>query len=339
MTPGKYGRVPPEACNSYYSFDPNFSAAVGVGALFGIVSIAHLVLGFAWRKGFTWVIIMGSLWETFSFVVRALGAHDQQNLAYAIVSQLLLLLAPLWVNAFAYMLLGRMIHFYLPSKSLFGIKAPAVARYFVCFDILSFIVQGIGGSMISPGSSQETIMKGIHVYMGGIGLQELFLLIFSLLVVRFQRQMSRGIALKEIAPKEGWRRLTGTLYAVLTLITVRIIYRLVEYASGIKPSNPIPYHEAYTYGLDALPMFLAITVLCIMHPGRFLRGPDSVFPKKTRAEKRAEKREKKAKKEAEREEKRGRKEAEREQKRERREGGRSGEDLERGVWEREAIRE
>ena len=38
---------------------------------------------------------MAALWLTVSFVTRALGAHDQQNIGYATTSQLLLLLAPL----------------------------------------------------------------------------------------------------------------------------------------------------------------------------------------------------------------------------------------------------
>jgi hypothetical protein len=130
------------------------------------------------------------------------------------------------VNAFAYMLLGRMIHFYLPEKKLCGIKAPSMARYFVCLDILSFIVQGIGGSMISPGADQQTIMKGIHIYMGGIGLQELFILIFLILVVKFYRRMQDLVRRGEIVPKRGWKRLAWTLYSALAMITVRTMSQL-----------------------------------------------------------------------------------------------------------------
>lgn len=40
-------------------------------------------------------------------------------------------------------------------------------------------------------------------------------------------------------------------------------------------------------------MMIAALVLAIVHPGRFLVGPESEFPRKTRAEKKAAKREKK----------------------------------------------
>src|SRR4051812_41668919 len=33
-------------------------------------------------KGYTWVLIMGSFWETAAFAVHAAGALDQQQIAY-----------------------------------------------------------------------------------------------------------------------------------------------------------------------------------------------------------------------------------------------------------------
>lgn len=71
---------------------------------------------------------------------------------------------------------------------------------------------------------------------------------------------------------------------------VRIIFRLVEYARGTDPSNPIPYNEAYIYGFDAAPMALAILLLNIFHPGRVLKGPDSEFTKMSKHARREEER-------------------------------------------------
>ena len=39
--------------------------------------------------------------------------------------------------------------------------------------------------------------------------------------------------------------------------------------------------------LDAFPMLLAVTLLNACHPGLVLRGPDSEFPRLSRAEKKA----------------------------------------------------
>ncbi|KAI9826697.1 MAG: hypothetical protein M1826_006579 [Phylliscum demangeonii] len=296
----KYGRVPLDACNSYYNYDPSYGAAIGFSVLFGLVTITHLVQAVTFRKAFCWVIIMGALWETVSFITRALGSHDQQQLGYAMATQLLLLLAPLWVNAFVYMTFGRMIYYFLPEKKLFGIKAPSLARYFVGLDIVSFIIQGVGGSMISPGADPKVIQTGIHVYMGGIGLQEFFIVVFIGLVVTFHRRMLMLEHKGELRGRSRWMRLTFTIYGVLALITMRIIYRLVEYAKGAHPDNPLPFKEVYTYTLDAAPMLIAILLLCIVHPGMVMVGPASHFP--SRKEKRALKKERKERKQAEKEE-------------------------------------
>lgn len=49
-TPGKYGRVPPDSCNSYYEFDPSFGGNVAFAALFGLSAMIHLVQAIAFKK-------------------------------------------------------------------------------------------------------------------------------------------------------------------------------------------------------------------------------------------------------------------------------------------------
>lgn len=69
------------------------------------------------------------------------------------------------------------------------------------------------------------------------------------------------------------------LYVSLVFITMRIIFRLVEFSAGDSvEKNPLPYHEIYVYVFDALPMTLAILVWNVAHPGRFLTGPDAGMP-------------------------------------------------------------
>jgi hypothetical protein len=259
---------------------------------------------------------MGAVWETAAFVAGALGAHNQQSKALVLVHQLFFLLAPLWINAFAYMTFARAVHFYLPDQRVWRIRGASLAKYFVWADVLAFLVQAAGGLMTSPGASASTIQNGLHVYTAGIGLQEAFVLVFVALMICFHRE---AVALERAGAdrglrERGWRQPLYALYGVLLVISVRhlppplsisgtdfvhqvrIIYRIAEYAGGVDSSNPLPLHEYYSYALDALPMMLALFVLAVFHPGRFLAGPDSEFPKLTRADKRALKEQQKAEK-------------------------------------------
>lgn len=129
--------------------------------------------------------------------------------------------------------------------------------------------------------------------MGGIGLQQLFIFVFLWMAIMFHRGLSsvnKNSKTKEVL------LLLNVLYAVLFLITVinhshtphlqfsiltrsiqgRIIFRLLEYYNGL--DSAIPNHEAYQYCLDSLPMFVALVLFNICHPGRIMPGKESDFP-------------------------------------------------------------
>ncbi|KAF1845121.1 uncharacterized protein K460DRAFT_336979 [Cucurbitaria berberidis CBS 394.84] len=309
ITPGKYGYVPPEACNSQWNYSPSFASAVALAVLFGILTLSHIVLAFLHRKPFCWVIIMGATWELTAFILRSLGSHNQQNGAYAVASQILFLLAPLWINAFVYMTAGRMVYTLHPDRKVWGLKAVSMGKWFVWLDVICFIIQAAGGMMLNPGSDANLMNIGTKIYMSGTGAQQFFILLFLVLIVRFHfdiLKVQRQGLLDDRAKKSGrwWLFLTYTLYAVLALITMRIIFRLAEFSSGIdKAANSLPFEESYALGLDAFPMLLAILLLAVVHPGMILKGPESEFPsrKVKKAEKKARKEEKKSLKDAKKE--------------------------------------
>lgn len=311
VTPDKNGYVPEWACNANYNYYPSFAAAIIFTVIFGLTTSVHIYQAFAYKKfRLCWTLLMGAAWELSSFAIRSVSTRNQQNSALATVSQILVLLAPLWVNAFVYMVMGRVIYFFVPEKKVFGIKGIKIAKIFVWLDVLSFITQVGGGVMISPGASQSTLMIGIHVYMGGIGFQEFCILLFTSIAVKFYldaRQRERTEAGNQILDDRprNWRKLLYVMFAVLALITTRIIFRLVEFSAGLDPSkNPIPFHEAYFYVLDALPMVIALVLFNIVHPGHILQGEGSEFPKgPTRKEKKEAKMIRKAEKKAAKEEK------------------------------------
>jgi len=249
MPPGKNGNVPPGACNSYYNFDPQPEPAIAVSVLFAILTVAHVVEAFVFKKRYTWVLIMGALWETLGFVLHAVGARDQQNIGFATGHAILYLLAPLWINAFVYMTLSRMVFFYLPTQKIGPLHATGMSKWFVLADILTFLVQAAGGIMASPGGDPNTVKIGLKVYLVGLGLQEFFIVCFLGLMVVFHRARlvldasaaGRGAGIEGFgagaAPKRSWKPLLYTLYAVLIFISVRLRLPGLPFP---QPSRPTP---------------------------------------------------------------------------------------------------
>ncbi|KAG8349897.1 hypothetical protein FVEN_g11940 [Fusarium venenatum] len=293
--PGKYGRVPVDACNSNYFFDPSFAANLAFCVLFGLTTIAHLVQAVLFKKRFCWVAIMGAAWETIAFAFKTVGSRDQQNITYLTLGQILFLLAPLWINAFVYMGVARMVYFSMPAQKLLGIKAVRMTLLFVWLDVILFLVQGSGGIMLSNTDADSDMVDiGMKVYMAGVALQLAVVLIFTSITVFFY------FKLRQLEGRSMGRMkwLIWTMVVVLMLIVTRIVYRLVEFGPGVNAHNTLLIHEEYPLGLDATPILIALVLLNVMHPGFVLRGPESEFPKLSRKEKKALKEEKKQAKKA-----------------------------------------
>ncbi|KAJ7641317.1 RTA1 like protein-domain-containing protein [Roridomyces roridus] len=254
-----------------FLYCPSFPAAVIFTCLFGLTTLTHFAQAIYYRKKFCWVVTMAGGWEFGGFILRVFSILHTTSSAYATPSQILILLAPLWVNAFLYVLVARLVWFFVPEQRVAGIGARRMSLIFVLLDVTAFLMQAGGGSMISSDDG-KTALLGIHIYMGGIGLQQLFILGFTGLVVRFHYKM------RLLDSGDAWKTPLYLVYASLSLITVRIIYRLIEFSSGLY--SPLTMHEAPLYTLEALPMFAALVVWNLYHPGRVLVGEESEFPKK-----------------------------------------------------------
>lgn len=184
------------------------------------------------------------------------------------------------VNAFAYMVFARTVYFYSPNRKVWFFSPSSLALIFVTLDIISFVIQLVGGGMAGPGASAESQKKGLSIYMGGIGMQEGFIVLFLGLVIKFHRDQLQANRVGRLTADKvgGWKWLVWALYGCLLAITIRIIYRLAEFSAGLGTSNPLPSNEPVLYVLESTPMWLAILVWNIVHPGQFLRGEDAKMP-------------------------------------------------------------
>lgn len=226
------------------------------------------------RKIYAWVIIMGALWQTGAYVARILSIQSYNNSGLYSAWFILILLAPLWINAFVYMVLGRMVYNFTTSATVLKIKAWRFGLYFVILDVVAFLIQAAGASMASGENlTNDQIERGLHIYMGGIGFQLFFILCFIYVAYCFHRQLNAN---HTTSGNVVAHRLLFVVYAVLGLITIRIIFRLIEYANGY--SAGIPIHEAYQYCFDSVPMLFALVLLNFWHPGRIMPGKESDLP-------------------------------------------------------------
>lgn len=117
------------------------------------------------------------------------------------------------------MTVARLVYYILPDQTLCRVKATMLTKLLVWFDIVCFIIQAGGGSMMSNEDVTSSIVRtGQQVYMAGCGVQLGFILLFCGMMGRLRFKMSRD---SRPVPNLGQvKLLIWIMFAVLTLIIV-----------------------------------------------------------------------------------------------------------------------
>ncbi|KAL5906807.1 hypothetical protein ACKVV1_011211 [Pyricularia oryzae] len=291
--PGGDGRVPTTACNSNYATEISFAPALAAAVIFCILTVTHVVLAFTTRKTYTWVLIMGGIWESAAFTVHAIGAKDQQSEPLAVGYSMLYLLAPLWITAFVYMTFARQVWYWTPDQRLFMLSAHVLSKVFVLADVLAFVLQFLGAALVTnhKAKTPEEIRRGAILHLAGLSLQLTVTAIFLVLMAAWHLKMIAyeaerahldpyGDCSPEGPIRRSWKFLHAAMYIAVLLIAIRLCFRLAESGQIVVGSTRggLASSQILQYLLDAAPVMLCLAVLAVAHPGRFLIGKDSEMP-------------------------------------------------------------
>ena len=210
---------------------------------------------------------------TIGYAARVASVNDVTSRMTFIIQSTLIVLAPAFFAATVYMLLGRVIR-YLRSPHLSFVPIRWLTAIFVTGDVISFMVQGGGAGFMSAGnaSSQHT---GSLIIVGGLIVQLIFFGIFFAALITFDVRCRRLSLYKRIVSADGstrlqWHPLIWALYVASTLISIRCVFRAIEFATGY--DGYLQTHEVYFYVFDSLPMFATMVIFNIVVPGIALKG-------------------------------------------------------------------
>jgi hypothetical protein len=146
---------------------------------------------------------------------------------------LLILLAPILFAASIYMFLGRIITA-TGRVSSSMIRPARLTKVFVGGDIICFLVQAIGGAMLANAKSQKATALGQKFILFGLFLQIVVFVFFTVVAAVFHRRVKReGMAINAISDF-AWETYLNMLYIVSVIITLRNLFRVIEFAIGSK---------------------------------------------------------------------------------------------------------
>ncbi|KAJ5949889.1 RTA1 like protein-domain-containing protein, partial [Penicillium verhagenii] len=236
-----------EQKNLYKHYVPSGIAATVVAILFLILTIAHVWKVLTTKRWFAFTIIVGGLFEFIGLAARAYSSRHLTGKGPFVIQVLLILLAPIVFSAAIYMFLSRLINASKhPQLSLIRVRLLTVT--FVGGDIFCFLVQAAGGRMLVNANTSASIKSGQNLVLGGIALQVILFCFFAVSAVVFHVRISSRHFDRILTPGLHLHAMLYSLYLCSALITVRNIYRLIEYASG--ETSYLQTHDWPTYGLD-----------------------------------------------------------------------------------------
>jgi magnesium-transporting ATPase (P-type) len=257
--------------DSNYGYRPSISLNGLFLALFlagMLTSAAETIFFRAW-----WMIpvVIGATLEAGGYSARVYATGSVKHLFEKdqfLAQVILTVIAPTFFSAVNYTVLGLLVDRAGRKSSVLGARHGLFTVVFVTCDVISLIIQSVGGAMASIADNDgKDTAPGTHTMVAGIAFQTVTMFIFLLLFVEYIVKHHRRS--KDWRPTD-WKVLVYTLFASSMLILIRSIYRVVELAQGWR--GTLITHEVYLFTLDSMLMVLFVYSHVLVFPPRYLRN-------------------------------------------------------------------
>lgn len=202
------------------------------------------------------------------FALRLVGAYHTSDLGILIASTVLIMSGPPVYALINYFILSRILY-YMPY--LAPMHPGRVATTFIGLDGVCEILIGNGAWRMANSSLTDAQRQaGANMVMASLCLQAALFAGFGLLAALFHRKALRaGVLKKEL------KTVLYVMYTSAAIVTIRCIYRLVEYILGWE--SEIYQNEVYFWVFEAVIMFINTALLNTLHPGKRLPRSNGTF--------------------------------------------------------------
>ncbi|CDR43753.1 CYFA0S12e03950g1_1 [Cyberlindnera fabianii] len=258
--------------NNLYGNTPSFGGNLAMTIIMSILFFIHTGIGLFFQTWwFSISYCLGTASEIAGYIGRLLGSHDTQNSNYFLLQIITLTIAPCFIMAGIYFLLSQVIMVYGTQFSL--LKPKRYSQIFIMCDILSLLIQAIGGAMGSNALKHfKSPKNGTHVMVAGLVLQvvsmTIFLVLFLHFLIRVKYFGSSSMSeykYKHIRDTRLFKMWPLVILIGVIFVYIRCIYRCVELGEGW--NGYLITHEIYFMLFDAMMMSLTCLIFIPFHPG------------------------------------------------------------------------
>ncbi|KAI9433908.1 RTA1 like protein-domain-containing protein [Lactarius indigo] len=242
-----------------YGYVPTEWVCITFLSIFGISTFLHTVQAFSAR--FWWLIpsaILCGFLELTGWSGRLWSSQNPFLDKPYIMQAVTLIIAPTPLVAANFILLGRIIRRLGPQYSRLTPRRYTII--FVSCDIISLVVQAIGGSVASgTTTSASQVNLGSHIALGGTIFQLVAIIVYCACAAEFLIRYAHDRPVRWAA-----------------FILVRTVYRVIEFVDGW--NGKVNTTQWYFVVFDGIMISLAMLTLNAFHPGVYLRTSDYAVP-------------------------------------------------------------
>ncbi|KAJ5092861.1 hypothetical protein N7456_008722 [Penicillium angulare] len=265
---------------SLWFYAPNKGAPIAFAILFAVSGAVHFYQTMKYKSWkVTGLLPWSALLFTGGFITRSVAAFGQWgNLNLYIASTVLLLAGPPVYEGANYFTLGRILY-YIPYHS--PIHPGRVYSTFIALGVIIEVITANGAVKLASSDStaaEQNIGKGL--LKAALILQLLLMAAFVALAARFHSNCKKGGVLNDKI-----KRCLIVMYISCSLITIRTIYRTVEYftAASLNTStnldnlSPILKQEWFFWFFETAFMYTNTTMLNVFHPMQKLPRSNKIY--------------------------------------------------------------
>lgn len=177
-------------------------------------------------------------------------------------------MSPVFFAAAIYVMISKIIYYIAPSYS--RAKPNFIYWFFITVDIISLILQAVGGAMSSTSNGSSKV--GVDIALAGLSFQVITLFFFAVVCIDYAIR-SRSVWSATKLPR-SFKIFASFLSLATLLIWVRCCYRIYELSEGYSMDSEALRDEPLFIGLEMVLVLLAAYCLIVAHPGPvFVRGP------------------------------------------------------------------
>ncbi|KAF7552334.1 hypothetical protein G7Z17_g4401 [Cylindrodendrum hubeiense] len=254
----------------YIHYRPSIPGNVVFLAIMAILAICQLYLGIRYKtRGFMITMCLGLLTETLGYVSRVLINGNPFSRDYFLWYLITLTIGPVFIAAAIYLTLGRIV--VVHGESISRIKPRTYTTFFLGCDIISLVVQAVGGGIAAstPLTNPHMIDVGTNILVAGLSIQVASLFAFSASSLEFFWRVRKNPDLcnpefTDLVNSKRFKMFLIAIFGATACLFIRTLFRSVELSEGFK--GELANKEVEFMVLDGVMVILASMLLTVCHP-------------------------------------------------------------------------